>query len=154
MKREFFIAAAFCVLCYVAREARCQTSGDSAAGLRDPFENQLPEKEILPAPEPEVIVENEPPPPPIIAEEPVIPPALTVESLVTGGPVPQAIIGGKIFRVGNAVEEARITKIVKDGVEIIYKEKTFWLPAPSSRLREKVPSFTDKEENKEGTNAP
>jgi hypothetical protein len=153
MKRGFLIAAVFCVFWCVLKQARCETLGYGAAEMRDPFENQLPEKEIIPLPQ-DMAESGMTSETMEFIEEQIVPPALTVESLVAGGPVPQAIIGGRIFRVGDTVEEARITKIIKEGVEILYKGKAFWLSSPSSRLRVSFPDFTDKEKSKEDTNAP
>lgn len=98
----------------------------TASGLRDPFENQLP------LPEPEPVVQEGPAVLPDVPKPLVIPsPEITVEGIVSGGPAPQAVIQGKVVCVGDAVEGARITKITKEGVEVVYEGETFLFSSPS-----------------------
>lgn len=125
---QAFLAITLCaLLCSSSiKTGECAQADYTAGNLRDPFQSQLPRRE-----RPAVIEVSE-------TEEAVVAPALRVESLISGGPMPQAIIAGRIFRVGDTVEEALITQIVKDGVEILYKGKVFWLPAPSRLIMEKI----------------
>lgn len=95
----------------------------------DPFESQLPKPQ---APAPDVIQEA---PTPLAAEEVINPPAISVSSLITGGPAPQAIINGKILRVGSEIEGAIINNITKEGIEVTFKGKSFSYPAPSKNLK-------------------
>lgn len=95
----------------------------------DPFESRLPKPQ---APAPEVIPET---PAPLPMEEVINPPAISVTSLIAGGPTPQAIINGKILRVGSEVEGAIINSITKEGIEVTLKGKSFSYPAPSKNLK-------------------
>ena len=95
----------------------------------DPFESQLPKPQ---APVPNVIQEA---PAPLPTEEVINPPVISVSSLVSGGPAPQAIINGKIMRVGSEIDGAVISGITKEGIEITYKGKNFSYPAPSKTLK-------------------
>lgn len=101
----------------------------TASGLRDPFENQLP----LPAPKPEPVAQEGSVVLPDIPKPPVIPPPeITVEGIVSGGPAPQAVVKGKVVRVGDTIDGgARITKITKEGVEVVYEGETFLFSSPS-----------------------
>lgn len=95
----------------------------------DPFESQLPKPQ---APVPNVIQEA---PAPLPAEEVINPPVISVSSLVSGGPAPQAIINGKILRVGSEIEGAIINNITKEGIEVTFKGKSFSYPSPSKNLK-------------------
>src|SRR3989339_711842 len=86
----------------------------AAFNLRDPFAKQLPGAAPV----------VKPPETPAVKEK-IIPPAIVVEGLVAGGPVPQVIIGGKIFKVGDNVQEALIAAITKEGIEVVYKLEMF-----------------------------
>lgn len=97
---------------------------DVSQEMRDPFQDQLPEDK---PPEEEI--------PEALAEAPEPHPVIIVESLVSGGPVPQAIIKGKILRVGDAVEGALIKNITKDGVEMLFEKQELFFPAPSKLLK-------------------
>lgn len=105
----------------------------TAFNLRDPFEKQLPgEVKVVKPPEPPVVKDK------------VVPPVIVVEGLVAGGPVPQVIIGGKIFKVGDSVQEALITAITKEGIEVAYKLEIFTYPAPSRAMVVKREGDDDK----------
>lgn len=95
----------------------------SGSSFRDPFVSQLPKP----------IIEGTKQAGARLAEGQIQPPAIEVESQISGGPVPQAIIGGKIFRLGDKVQDALITKITKEGVEVLYQGRTFLYPAPSRK---------------------
>ncbi len=105
----------------------------TALSLRDPFEKQLPGEVRL----------VKPPETPVVKEK-VVPPAIVVEGLVAGGPVPQVIIGGKIFKAGDNVQEALITAITKEGIEVVYKLEIFTYPAPSRAMVVKMEGEDDK----------
>jgi len=105
----------------------------TAFNLRDPFEKQLPvEAPVAELPEIAPIKEE------------IIPPVILVEGLVAGGPVPQVIIGGNIFRIGDKVQDAAITAITKEGIEVIYKLEMFSYPAPSRAMVIKREEENDK----------
>lgn len=96
----------------------------TALDRRDPFESQLPKvvEEVK-----EAVSET--------IKRPVVPPQLIVESLIAGGYIPQAIVGGRIYRIGDRIGEPLITDITKEGVEIIYQGQMFLFPAPSKTLQ-------------------
>ena len=105
----------------------------TAFNLRDPFEKQLPvEAPVAELPEIAPIKEE------------IVPPVILVEGLVAGGPVPQVIIGGNIFRIGDKVQDAAITAITKEGIEVIYKLEMFSYPAPSRAMVIKREEENDK----------
>lgn len=102
----------------------------TASKLRDPFKNWLPRPEP-PPPSP-----DQPEAPVIeVAREPVKPPEITVEGIVAGGPMPQAVIQKRVVRAGDMVSGARITKITKEGVEVMYEGVAFKIPAPSRAVK-------------------
>ena len=59
-------------------------------------------------------------------------PALAIQGIVWGGPMPQAIINGKVFKVGDTIAEAKITGIDKDGVELFYAGRSYSISSPAS----------------------
>lgn len=114
-------------ICFKSHFSYAQTEY-TASGQRDPFESQLP----LPAPEPEPAP---PPEPAAVLEAPKAPvtppPDIAVEGIVSGGHVPQAVIQKKVVHVGDTIGGARISKITKEGVEVVYEGESFLFPAPS-----------------------
>lgn len=67
----------------------------------------------------------------------VQPPSLTVQGLIWGGSIPQAIVNNKVVKVGDVIEEARIADITKEGVKVSYKGRNFNLaPATLSSSQE------------------
>ncbi len=59
---------------------------------------------------------------------PVNPPELEVSGLVWGAENPQAIVNGKVVKVGDTLEDARIDSIGKGGIVIEFSGKKFTLP--------------------------
>ena len=59
-------------------------------------------------------------------------PAMSVQGIVWGGPVPQAIINGKVFKLGDNINEAKITGINKEGVELFYGGREYLLSSPAN----------------------
>ena len=118
---------AFLLLCaYYAIGSRIGFPQTDTTGLeaRDPFQSQLPEDKPL---------EQKGPVAPVEKPKPL--PVITVESIVSGGSVPQAIIKGRVFRIGDAVEGAVILNITKDGVEMLFEKQALFSPAPSKLLK-------------------
>ena len=70
--------------------------------LRDPFQEEKIEIEE----QPQVQIETKPLP------------SLQIQGIVWGGGFPQAIINNKVVRVGDTIEEVRITDINKSGVTV------------------------------------
>lgn len=52
-------------------------------------------------------------------------PPLKVEGMVWGSERPQAIIDGEVFDIGDTVNGAKILDISKDGVILLYKNRSF-----------------------------
>lgn len=95
----------------------------TAFNSRDPFEKQLPREALMIEPSEVTLV-----------KEQVVPPEIVVEGLVAGGEVPQVIIGGNIFKIGDKVQGAAITAITKEGINVVYKLEMFSYPAPSRAM--------------------
>lgn len=98
---------------------------------RDPFESWLPKPTIEVTAKPAAGTSGEAGQ----GQGQMQAPAVIVTSQISGGPVPQAIIDGKIFRVDDKVQGALITKITKEGVEVLYQGQTFLYPAPSRMMK-------------------
>lgn len=63
----------------------------------------------------------------------VQPPALDVQGVIKGWKFDQAIINGKIVKVGDEVEGAKILNIEKNAISIIYNNVNFDLPTPAAK---------------------
>jgi len=94
--------------------------------LRDPFSSVIPEIAVEPIEIKEEPVEEITE----ITEIPVSLPEFNVQAVVWGSPVSQAIINEKILRIGDVIDGAKITNITREGINIIYKGRTFNLPSP------------------------
>jgi len=92
-------------------------------GLRDPFEGVF---KTEPIPSRESIGQLPEAPPE------VSPPPLTVQGIIWGGNIPQAIINDKVVKVGDSISEAKVTYIGRDGIAIIFKDYTFKLTSPAA----------------------
>ncbi len=97
-------------------------------GLRDPFQ----EEKIEIKEQPQVQIETKP---------------LTgfqVQGIIWGGSFPQAIINNKVVRVGDTIEEVRITDINKSGVTVFSGNRQYNLsvspPVSSQGLNKENPS--------------
>ena len=88
--------------------------------VKDPFMSVLPgvHKE-----NPEVAEVKE--------EDIVLPIDIDIQGLIWGGKNPLVIINNKVYKVNDSIDEVKIVDIRKEGAEVIYKGKTFILPAPS-----------------------
>ncbi|MFA5004802.1 MAG: general secretion pathway protein GspB [Candidatus Omnitrophota bacterium] len=85
----------------------------TAASFKDPFRLFKPAKEIKNIQ---------------VVEIPVNPPELRVSGLVWGAENPQAVVNGKVVKVGDIIEEARIESIGKGGIVIEFSGKKFTIP--------------------------
>jgi len=65
------------------------------------------------------------------------PPALTIQGIVWGGSLPQAIINNKVVKIGDTIEEARIIDINKDGVTIFFGGRQYNLASPAAATVQK-----------------
>lgn len=52
------------------------------------------------------------------------PPALRLQGVLLGGPVPQAIINNKVYRIGESINGARITAIERHSVQVEFNGVT------------------------------
>lgn len=85
-----------------------------AEGLRDPFQNPLTEAS-KPAAKPEGAA---------VAERHA-PPSLSVQGLIWGGNIPQAIVNNKVVKVGDAIDGARVISIDKNGITVLFEETEY-----------------------------
>lgn len=84
----------------------------ASGSLRDPFGEpkikiEEPEEEIQPMPE------------------------LTVQGLVWGSSMPQAIINDKVFKLGDSIEGAKIVEINREGVVLVRGNNKYKLSSPA-----------------------
>lgn len=63
-------------------------------------------------------------------------PSLIIQGLLWGGEFPQAIINNKVMKIGDTIEEARITDINKNGVILLFAGKKFSLSISTSEKKE------------------
>lgn len=94
-----------------------------AQGLRNPFEQTVLESESTSA------VDSG------IKPEVVSLPQLTVQGIIWGGRLPQAIINNKVVKVGDLLEGAEIVEINKEGATVLFagvEHQLTTLPAVSS----------------------
>lgn len=93
-----------------------------AGGTRDPFGDVLGQPE-----EQRVSAEGE-----LAAGSQAAPlPTLSIQGLIWGGRFPQAIVNGKVVRIGDAVEGAQITDINKEGIVLFYDNRRHILRPPA-----------------------
>ena len=64
-------------------------------------------------------------------QESAQPPSLTINGIVWGGNVPQAVINNSIVRAGDVVGETKIIKIDKDGVVVSVNGRQYFFPSPA-----------------------
>lgn len=89
--------------------------------LKDPFISPFTEesKPLAEKPITEVVVEN--------------PPILTIQGIISGGRLPQAIINNKVVKEGDTVEEAKIVRIGKKGITVFFKGREFDIPSSQAK---------------------
>jgi hypothetical protein len=90
-----------------------------AEGLKDPFQNPIMEGVTKPVAGSGAlggfgVIEGPPPP-------------LTVQGLIWGGFLPQAIVNNKIVKVGDTIDGANIISIDKNGVTVLFQEREYKL---------------------------
>ena len=122
---------------------------DESQGDDQDFVNQLsniksPFDDGLPKPPPPVVVvpppvlnQNPPSQPkkhkhkrraPVPVVEPLItPPALNLQGVIVGEEMHQAIINGQVVPLNGTIEGAEVNSVTKEGVEILFKGKKFFL---------------------------
>lgn len=99
-----------------------------AEDLKDPFQSYA-EKEGAPLGKKEEEAE--------ISKEPL--PALTVQGVIWGGNLPQAIINNKVVKIGDTQEGVSIVDINKNGVIVFFKGRKYGLSLwPDAASRNKA----------------
>ncbi|MCM8779630.1 MAG: general secretion pathway protein GspB [Candidatus Omnitrophica bacterium] len=78
----------------------------TSSNLRDPFTLALPQAPVAPAPKGPL-------------------PQFKIEGYVWGSSLPQAIIDGKVYSEGDVIQGAKIMKIDKDGITVLFNEITY-----------------------------
>jgi len=93
-----------------------------SGNLRDPFKEERMEGEGGEAkekpPEKQMPVEIKPLP------------SLQIQGIIWGSDLPQAIINNKVLKIGDTIEEARITGISKDKVTVFFGNQKYDLSTP------------------------
>lgn len=109
----------------------------SAEGLRDPFRDYLPVKDNG---------EQQYPTEDIVPSQP---PKMDITGIIWGTGASQAIINGKVVKVGDVIEEAKITEISKDGVSVLYKNRKFKINSPAVTTAENLKQKSEGGKNEE-----
>lgn len=89
--------------------------------LRDPFLSYL-EKEKK---QENIVVQQ-------TAPVVIPPPSLTVQGIIWGGDISQAIINQKVVKIGDTIEGAKVTDINKDGIKMIFNDQELYLSSPAT----------------------
>jgi len=58
-------------------------------------------------------------------------PSMNIQGLIWGGRFPQAIINGKVLRIGDVIEGAQIIEIKKEGIVLSYDNRNYTLRSPA-----------------------
>lgn len=58
-------------------------------------------------------------------------PTLTIQGIVWGGTLPQAIIENKVVKIGDTINDVRIVDINKDGLVLFYHGQQYNLSSPA-----------------------
>lgn len=126
------ILLTFFILVFIFMVQECRTMPEDslqaqpleyeADGLRNPFQTPIEEEKVKEQ------VPQEP-----TQVEPLKPlPSLTIQGIVWGGSLPQAIINNKVLKVGDTIEEVRIVDINKDGVTVLFGGQQYSLYSPAA----------------------
>ena len=84
-----------------------------AQDFRDPFSEPLPDAKKSA----QVVEKAEP-----VTEKP---PVLTIQGLIWGGEISQAIVNNKVLKEGDSIEGAKVVSIRKNGITILYQGKEY-----------------------------
>jgi len=66
-----------------------------------------------------------------MAEKAIVLPKLEISGIVWGSDIPQAIINGRVVKIGDVIENAHIVDINKNGIDIFFEGRQFNLKAPA-----------------------
>ena len=101
--------------------------------IKDPFEEGIP-KPILVAPKPGTVEYKNSkaplkirPPQPKVAKPVIIPPTLSLQGVIVGEDMHEAIINDTIVPLGGSIEGAKVYSVSQKGVGLVYKGKKFFL---------------------------
>lgn len=108
--------------------------------VKDPFMVDLPQAPVTLEPPVKHIqappVKTVAPPSPkttvkpvVVPQEVVLPGDLKLEGVIAGEDIRQVIISGEVVDLQGTIEGARVVSITKDGVELLFKGKKFFLKA-------------------------
>lgn len=61
------------------------------------------------------------------------PPSISVQGIIWGTTLPQAIINDQVVKIGDMIEGAKIIGIDKAGVNIIFQDMEYTLPVPGAK---------------------
>lgn len=79
-----------------------------------------------------------------LAGMPALPP-MTIQGIVWGSDIPQAIVNNQVVRVGNALGSVHIISIKKEGIKVIFQGQEYFLPAPASGILPPVENDAEKD---------
>jgi hypothetical protein len=74
-------------------------------------------------------------------------PSLQLQGLIWGGEFPQAVVNNKVVNVGDSVEGAKVIKINRDGIEVLFDGAPYAIASP---LKNALRTMANK--NPEGKN--
>ncbi len=95
-----------------------------AANLSKPMEAPKP---LVKPPEPAPRISAPVEPPAAMPQEVVSLPNLKLEGVMVGEEMHQAIINGQVVGLQGTIDGARVVSMTKDGVELLFKGKKFFL---------------------------
>lgn len=75
----------------------------------------------------------------VVSVEKVSLPALTVQGIIWGTKLPQAIINNKVVKTGDTIGDVRIVGIDKEGVTVFFKGRQVTIPSPAGAPVSKKP---------------
>ena len=87
-------------------------------GLRDPYQSPIKEEVVEEALQEQVPI------------DPL--PSLTIQGMVWGGTLPQAIINNKVVKIGDTIEGVRIIGIKKEGITVFFGNREYNLSSPAA----------------------
>jgi hypothetical protein len=76
-------------------------------------------------------------------------PSLQLQGVIWGGEFPQAVVNNKIVNIGDTVEGAKVIKINRDGIEVLFDGVSYAVPSP---LKNALRAMTDKNPEEKNDN--
>lgn len=102
--------------------------------IKNPFEDGIPKPVVVVPPpvyvKPLPVVVPKPKPKPKPKPVPVVHvvlPVLALQGVIVGGDVQQAIINDQVVPLSGAIKGAKLISVTKEGVEMVFKGKKFFL---------------------------